>query len=46
MKIEALGWKTANEKDFEEFRKRGLIPARIIRPIEVRNIEKKSSLKS
>lgn len=31
MKIEALGWKTANEKDFEEFRKRGLIPARIIK---------------
>ncbi len=36
MKIEALGWKASNEKDFEEFRKRGLIPARITR--EARHI--------
>ena len=36
MKIEALGWKASNETDFEYFRSRGLIPARIIR--ETRHI--------
>ncbi|HPA62337.1 MAG TPA: ribosome small subunit-dependent GTPase A [Spirochaetota bacterium] len=36
MKIESLGWKAANDKDFEEFRKQGFIPARIIR--ETRHI--------
>ncbi|MBP8082137.1 MAG: ribosome small subunit-dependent GTPase A [Spirochaetes bacterium] len=36
MKIESLGWKAANDIDFEEFRKQGLIPARIIK--EARHI--------
>ncbi|HPM33111.1 MAG TPA: ribosome small subunit-dependent GTPase A [Spirochaetota bacterium] len=36
MKIESLGWKAANDKDFEEFRRQGFIPARIIR--ETRHI--------
>lgn len=36
MKIEALGWKAANDNDFEEFRKQGFIPARIIK--EARHI--------
>ncbi|HPY02579.1 MAG TPA: ribosome small subunit-dependent GTPase A [Spirochaetota bacterium] len=36
MKIESLGWKAANDIDFEEFRKQGFIPARIIR--ETRHI--------